>query len=64
VLVALNLGNDAAALTFPGGGLRGTVLVSSFADREGERLTGDIDLRGDEGLVIELDKDAVVPEAV
>jgi alpha-glucosidase len=64
VLVALNLGNDAAALTFPGGGLRGTVLVSSFADREGERLTGDIDLRGDEGLVIELEKDAVVPEAV
>jgi hypothetical protein len=34
--------------------IRGKVLVSTGADRDGERVADSITLRGDEGLVIEL----------
>jgi alpha-glucosidase len=64
VLVALNLGSDATSVDFTSIHFRGRVLVSSFADRDGEALTGSIDLRGDEGLVIELRPDVHTPAAV
>jgi alpha-glucosidase len=64
VLVALNLGSDATSVDFTSIHFRGRVLVSSFADRDGEVLTGSIDLRGDEGLVIELRPDVHTPAAV
>jgi hypothetical protein len=40
------------------------VIISVEGDRDGERIEGEIDLRGDEGLAILLAPDAVVPEAV
>jgi hypothetical protein len=34
----------------------GTVLSSTHLDREGKRVSGVVDLRGAEGMVVELDK--------
>jgi alpha-glucosidase len=63
-LVGLNLGGHPVPVTFPGGQLRGKVLVSSGADRDGAISQGEIMLRGDEGLVMALAPDAVVPPSV
>jgi alpha-glucosidase len=63
ILLALNLGDQPAAVSFPSD-LRGIVIISVEGDRDGERIEGEIDLRGDEGLAILLAPDAVVPEAV
>ncbi len=63
-LVALNLGDEAAAVEFRSGMLAGRVLVSCFGDRDAEAVGRGIDLRGDEGLVIELAADADVPLSV
>jgi alpha-glucosidase len=63
-LVGLNLGGHPVPVTFPGGGLRGEVLVSSGVDRDGATSQGEITLRGDEGLVVALAPDAVVPPSV
>jgi alpha-glucosidase len=60
-LVALNLGCDAIATSLPWRATFGTVLVSCFGDREGEHITERIDLRGNEGLLIEIAPDAVPP---
>jgi len=54
ILVALNLTSVDAALDFPSGDAHGTVWVSTRGDRDGERLSERVVLRGDEGLVIEL----------
>jgi alpha-glucosidase len=54
VLIALNLGADPASIT-PDPKVIGSVLVSCFADREDERILGNIDLRPHEGLVIKLE---------
>jgi alpha-glucosidase len=54
VLVALNLGDQAAAAVLEGETLSGRVLVSAFADREGEAIEQEIDLRPNEGLLIEI----------
>jgi alpha-glucosidase len=64
VLVALNLGSEATAVDLSATDFRGKVLLSSFADRDGEALTGSIDLRGDEGLVIEIRPDVTLPGAI
>jgi alpha-glucosidase len=53
LLVVLNLTSDAQVLSFEHG-TPGKVLVSTGADRDGERVANSIALRGDEGLVIEL----------
>jgi alpha-glucosidase len=53
LLIALNLTDQPQALGFEQGTL-GKVLVSTAADRDGEKVTDSISLRGDEGLVIEL----------
>jgi alpha-glucosidase len=60
ILVALNLGPSPASVRFPQP-LRGQVLVSSFADRDGETIEGGIDLRDHEGLVIDLVHGSPVP---
>ncbi len=52
LLVALNMGNQAARL--PAKGLVGSLLLSSAAGRAGEEVTDALDLRPDEGVVIEL----------
>ena len=61
ILVALNLGNDPISVSFPSERLSGQVLVSAFGDRDRERLRTTIDLRGNEGVVVELDKATVLP---
>lgn len=50
VVVALNLSGEPRALEL--GGIRGSVILSTMLDREGERVAGRIELRGDEGLMI------------
>jgi alpha-glucosidase len=54
ILVVLNLGAVPLAAQLGGTALTGRVLVSSGADREGEQISGRIDLRANEGLVIEV----------
>jgi alpha-glucosidase len=51
-LVALNVTADARALPGP---WAGSVLAATHRDREGARVDGEIELRPDEGLVVELD---------
>jgi hypothetical protein len=64
VLMALNLGADPTAVDFGSPKIRGRILISSFADRDGEPLVGSVDLRGDEGLTIEPEADVPLPSDV
>jgi alpha-glucosidase len=64
ILVALNLSSEAMAVTFPFEPIKGKVLVSALGDRDGEAIDGSIDLRADEGLVIDLDPDVTVPFSI
>jgi alpha-glucosidase len=54
VIVALNLGDQPAAALLHGTVPAGRVIVSAFGDREGEVIEKEVDLRPNEGLVIEL----------
>jgi alpha-glucosidase len=51
-LIALNLGHTPATLSFEG---KGIVAIGTHPDREGTEVDGEIDLRGDEGLVARLE---------
>lgn len=51
-LIVLNLGTHNEQLANK---LAGKIVLSTLLDREGEKIPGAIELRGDEGLVIELD---------
>jgi alpha-glucosidase len=50
LLIALNLGHEAREITLA----RGTLLLSTHLDREGERLAKRLTLRGDEGIIVDL----------
>jgi alpha-glucosidase len=52
VVVALNLGADPVSLESETIGLQGKILLSTFMDRQGEKVQGALDLRGDEGVII------------
>jgi alpha-glucosidase len=52
LMVVLNLGNEPIAVTTSAIRFGSVVLLSTFLDREGERLEGVLDLRGNEGVVI------------
>ena len=52
LLIALNLGHDATAATVPT--YQGLVLLSSYGDRNGEKVRGQVDLRPDEGTIVEI----------
>jgi alpha-glucosidase len=52
VMVALNLGAEAVSLELEAIGLHGEILLSTFLDRQGEKIDGTLDLRGDEGVII------------
>ena len=54
VLIALNMGDKPVPVTFAKEDLPGWVLLSSFGDRDNQELTGHIDLRGNEGLIVKL----------
>ena len=43
VLIALNLGADPTAVDFGSPKIRGRILVSSFADRDGETVVGSVE---------------------
>jgi NAD(P)-dependent dehydrogenase (short-subunit alcohol dehydrogenase family) len=52
VVVALNLGPEPASSATDAIGLSGEILLSTFLDRQGERIHGALDFRGDEGVLI------------
>jgi alpha-glucosidase len=57
-LVALNLGSRGHVLHREAGAPDGTIVLSTLLERGGERVRGNIALRGDEGLVVRLADDA------
>jgi alpha-glucosidase len=50
VMIALNLADQPVSIT---AGLSGTILLSTFLDREHETVEGTVDLRGNEGVIID-----------
>ncbi|MET4200712.1 alpha-glucosidase [Bradyrhizobium sp. LA8.1] len=54
MIVVLNLGPDPIAVTSSAIRFGSEILLSTFLDREGERLEGVLDLRGNEGVVVML----------
>jgi alpha-glucosidase len=54
-LIVLNLGDDPHAVSFAADvGGRGEVVLSTYLDREGERMAGEVNLRANEGVVVAL----------
>jgi alpha-glucosidase len=52
VVIALNLGAEPLSIASDAIGLSGEILLSTFLDRQGEKIRGALDLRGDEGVII------------
>jgi alpha-glucosidase len=52
VVIALNLGGEPVSITSSSIGYDGEILLSTWLDREGEKLEGTLDLRGNEGVII------------
>ena len=52
-LIVLNLGHNPAA--FEGPQARGRLVLSTYLDRDGERVSGGVRLRADEGVILERD---------
>jgi alpha-glucosidase len=52
ITIALNLGAEPVSIASDAADLSGEILLSTFLDREGERIQGAVDLRGDEGVII------------
>ncbi|WP_291686166.1 alpha-amylase family glycosyl hydrolase [Bradyrhizobium sp.] len=52
VVIALNLGDQPVSIASDAAGLAGKILLSTFLDREGEKVEGALDLRGNEGVII------------
>jgi alpha-glucosidase len=50
--VVLNLGSDPVSLASDAIGRHGEILLSTFMDRTGERCSGSIELRGNEGVIL------------
>jgi alpha-glucosidase len=53
VTIALNLGDQPVSIASSTAGLSGTILLSTFLDRERETIEGAVDLRGNEGVIID-----------
>jgi alpha-glucosidase len=59
VVIALNLAADPVSIEADAIGLDSEILISTFLDREGEKIQRVLDLRGNEGVIIgELDAQA------
>jgi alpha-glucosidase len=54
LLIALNLGNQPLSAALPEDELRGRIILSTFQERSNEPVEGTIDLRPNEGIVIEV----------
>jgi alpha-glucosidase len=52
ITIALNLGAEPVSIASDAAGLSGEILLSTFLDRQGEKVQGALDLRGDEGVII------------
>src|SRR5882757_5256751 len=52
VVIALNLGAEPVSIASYAAGLDGEILLSTFLDRQGEKIHGVLDLRGNEGAII------------
>ena len=52
VTIALNLGAEPVSVTSAAIGPDNEILLSTFLDREGEKIEGGLDLRGNEGVII------------
>jgi alpha-glucosidase len=52
ITIALNLGAEPVSIESDAAGLSGEILLSTFLDRQGEKIQGALDLRGDEGVII------------
>jgi hypothetical protein len=54
--------SEPISVSFPGDLLRGQVLLSTFCDRNSEFVDGRVELRSDEGIIIQLASEAIVPK--
>jgi alpha-glucosidase len=52
VVIALNMGAEPVSIASEMFRLDGEILLSSFLDRQGEKIQGVLDLRGNEGVII------------
>jgi len=53
IYIALNFGTEAGSATLPAAA-KGNVVASTLSDRDGIEVRGNIDLRGNEGVLIRL----------
>jgi alpha-glucosidase len=60
-LIALNAGPESMSVGFANGLLRGEFMLSSFCDRDTEFIDGSVKLRSNEGTIIKLAADVIVP---
>ena len=54
LLIVLNLGADPISIGPDTMAFPGEILLSTYPDRSGETVSGGLDLRGNEGLIIRL----------
>ena len=54
-LIVLNLGHDPITFGSEGPEIRGRLVLSTRMDRDGEKVEDSLALRGDEGVILELD---------
>jgi alpha-glucosidase len=52
IVIALNLGAEPISIGSDAAGLTGEILLSTFLDRQGEKIQDTLDLRGNEGVMI------------
>ena len=53
-LIALNLGLQPQVIDFSNKASEGRIVLSTYLDRAGERVGGDLHLRAEEGLLVRL----------
>jgi alpha-glucosidase len=51
-MVALNLGAEPVSIAMDALRPGGEILLSTLLDRQGEKIRGSLDLRGNEGIII------------
>ena len=54
LLIALNMGREPTLVSLPDGRMSGHILLSTFLDRDGEKVMASIHLRGNEGLLVKV----------
>jgi alpha-glucosidase len=57
-LIALNLGAEPVSISSHATGFDGEILLSTLLDRQGEKVEGALDLRGNEGVIVAVGPDA------